>query len=326
MHRQAVTAGYVAVPSGTPGLTAPLVERIHAIGGVEATAVKETSVLAYEPPVTFMHLEAPMPIPFSAMGVDTPEALRLPIREGSLNGLDDRTVAVDTSWHKNVGDTMSLWLADGTPVTLRVVAVLGSGLGGGSLVLSPHNAGRSLPSRMYIRLRPGADRAATTAALLAAARMAGAKIVPIARWTAAISDRQAEQTRLGLVVLLGIAIAYSGIGIAGTFLMSVGGRKRELTLLRLSGASRRQIMRVVTGESLVLALAGVVLAAGGSAVLLVGLDTAFSGLVGSTPITLPRAFTGAIAAGGVLIALAFSALPAWRILRSGISELAGMRD
>jgi Predicted permease. len=85
-------------------------------------------------------------------------------------------------------------------------------------------------------------------------------------------------------------------------------------------------MRVVTGESLVLALAGVVLAAGVSAVVLVGLDTAFSGLVGSTPIFLPRAFTGAIAAGGVLIALAFSALPAWRILRFGISELAGMRD
>ena len=266
-------------------------------------------------PSTIKHLEAPTPIPFPAIGVDTLTALRLPVREGSLTGLNDRTVAVDTSWHKHVGDTMSLWLADGTPVTLRVAAVLGSGLGGGSLVLSPRNAGRSLPSRMYIRLRPGADRAAATAALLAAARTASAKIVPAARWSAIVSDRQAQQTRLGLIVLLGIAIAYSGIGAANTFLLSVGGRKRELALLRLAGASRHQALRVVTGESLLLALASIVLAAGVSAFLLGGLDTAFSGLAGTPPVASPWAFTGAIAAGGILTALAFSALPAWRILR-----------
>jgi hypothetical protein len=46
--------------------------------------------------------------------------------------------------------------------------MLDSGLGGGSLVVSPHNAGRSLPSRMYIRLprKPTAQRRPPRCSLL----------------------------------------------------------------------------------------------------------------------------------------------------------------
>jgi putative ABC transport system permease protein len=70
-----------------------------------------------------------MPIPFPAKGIDGPGALNLSVRQGSLSDLHDGTIAVDGSWNKRVGDTMDLWLADGTPVTLRVAAVLDTGLG-----------------------------------------------------------------------------------------------------------------------------------------------------------------------------------------------------
>lgn len=58
-------------------------------------------------------------------------------------------------------------------------------------------------------------------------------------------------------LLLGIAIAYSAIGIASTFLMSAGSRKSELALLHKNGAIRRQIVWFVVAESLVLTLIGI---------------------------------------------------------------------
>jgi hypothetical protein len=48
-HQQAAGAGFVVLPAGTPGLTTALLERIHSISGVEATAVTDTSMLAYQP-------------------------------------------------------------------------------------------------------------------------------------------------------------------------------------------------------------------------------------------------------------------------------------
>ena len=51
----------------------------------------------------------PVPVPYQAIGVDRPSAaLNLTVTAGTLGGLDDQTIAVDSSWDKHVGDTMSL--------------------------------------------------------------------------------------------------------------------------------------------------------------------------------------------------------------------------
>jgi len=141
LHQQASGADYVVLPAaGTPGLTAALIDRIDAIGGLDATAVTQTTLLAHEPAITRFHLEAPMPIPFAAIGIDRASAaLSLPVRAGSLADLGDHTIAVDSSWHERLGATMRLWLPDGTPVSLRVVAILAPGLSGISLVVDADN-------------------------------------------------------------------------------------------------------------------------------------------------------------------------------------------
>jgi len=73
LHQQASAADYVVLPAaGTPGLTTALIDRIDAIGGLDATAVTQTSLLAHEPAITRFHFEAPMPIPFTAIGIDLP--------------------------------------------------------------------------------------------------------------------------------------------------------------------------------------------------------------------------------------------------------------
>ena len=162
LRQQASAADYVVLPAaGTPGLSTALVDRIDAIGGLDATAVTQTSLLAHEPAITRFHLEAPMPIPFAAIGIDhASAALSLPVRAGSLAGLDAHTIAVDSSWHERLGATMSLWRPDGTPVSLRVVAILAPSLSGVSLVVDSGNAGDAMPSVVYVRLRGGAASAA----------------------------------------------------------------------------------------------------------------------------------------------------------------------
>jgi putative ABC transport system permease protein len=310
LRQQAGAADYVVLSApGTPGLTTALIRAIEAIGGLDATAVTQTSLLAHEPAITRFHLEAPMPIPFAAIGIDRASAaLSLPVREGSLADLGDRTIAVDSSWHQRLGAVMSLWLSDGTPVSLRVVAILAPSLSGVSLVVNDDNAGGAMPGVVYVRLRRGAAVAAV-ASLQAAARQAGARVVPASRWSAAVSDQQAEQNQVGLELLLGIAIAYSAIGIASTSAMSVSGRRPELGLLRLTGATRRQIVWIVAAESLVLTIAGVAASAAISGLVLGGLWVAFARAAGFTPIVLPWVPIVVVAGASALIGVVASTLP-----------------
>jgi len=307
-HQQAAAAGSVVLPSGTPGLSTALLDRIHRISGVEATAVTDAHLFAFQPQVTALHLESPIPLPFSALGIDQPSAaLHLTVTAGSLAGLDDRTVAVDSSWHKHVGDTMNVWEPDGTPVALKVVAVVAATLSGPSLIVDLHNAGDAMPDRVYVKT----DSAAARAAVLAAARSQHARVVPASAWSAAVSDQQAKQNQVGLELLLGIAIAYSAIGIASTFGMSAGGRRSELALLHKTGATRRQLVWFVAAESLVLTLIGIAASAVVACLVLGGLWAALADEVGAVALVLPWPLVGAILAGCVAIALLTSAGPAW---------------
>ena len=97
--------------------------------------------------------------------------------------------------------------------------------------------------------------------------------------------------------------------------MSVGGRRSELALLHKTGAIRRQIVWVITAESLVLTLIGIALSAVVSGLVLGGLYAALTSETGSVSIVLPWPLVGAILAACVIIAILTSALPAWFQLR-----------
>ncbi|MFC5186657.1 FtsX-like permease family protein [Actinomadura harenae] len=283
LHSEAAPADLVVLPSGGAGgsggsgLSAALVARVRAVPGVTASAITDTSVLAHEPALTPFHLEAPTPVPFSAIAVDSPAVLGLRVRQGSLNGLNDTTVALDASWHKRAGQAMRLWLADGTPVSLQVTAVFDAAPGAPRIVLGPHRAGRSAqPGRLYLRATPAAEPKvrAALASRDAAFGEPDAKVVTTSRWTAAVSDRQAEQTRIGLLVMIGIAGVYGAIGTVATAATAISGRRRELALLRRIGTTRLQAIRFVCHEYALLAVAGVVTAGGAAGVVLLGLGGA----------------------------------------------------
>jgi putative ABC transport system permease protein len=274
LHRQAAPADLVVLPSGAAGLSASLVARVRAVPGAAATAVTDTSVLAREPALTPFHLEAPAPVPFPAIAVDSPAVLGLRVRQGSLDGLNDATVALDRSWHKRVGQTVRLWLADGTPATLRITAVFDAEPGGPRLVLGPHRGGSAGPTRVYVR--GGSTALTAVKAALGPDHRADAEAtaVPAARWAGGVTDRQADQTRVGLLVMIGIAAAYGAIGAVTTAATAISGRRGELALLRRIGTTRRQAFAFVCQEYALLVAAGALTAAGAAGIVLAGVSLA----------------------------------------------------
>ena len=127
--------------------------------------------------------------------------VRAPSATGSgdvIRASGTTTAAIATarsSGHSSVTKTT------GTPVSLRVVAILAPSLSGVSLVVDSGNADGVMPSAVYVRLRPGSVGAgAAVASLRAVAGQADALVVPVSRWSAAASDQRSEQNQGGLWV------------------------------------------------------------------------------------------------------------------------------
>jgi putative ABC transport system permease protein len=204
---------------------------------------------------------------------------RLPVVAGDVRDLDDRSIVVNEEWERpEVGRSVRVWLGDGRPVRLRIVAVLARGTGDNGAYVTAANAGGAGVDRVEVRVRGGADREAVGAALRESG--AGGRVWSAGEWLEANRPKGGAQTRLGLFVVLGIALLYAGIALAGTLLMATSARGAELRSLRLAGATRGQVRVVVAGEALVAMAVGAVLGAAVSAVNLAGLAGAL-GLLGA---------------------------------------------
>ncbi|MEU8758510.1 FtsX-like permease family protein [Streptomyces sp. NPDC048659] len=229
---------------------------------------------------------------------------RLPVVAGDLRRLDDRSIVVNEEFERRgVGESVEVWTADGRgPVRLRIAAVLARGTGSNGPYVTWANAPGATADRIDSD-RPSAVPGGTT-------RTAGA-------WAAAAfpGALATQATRLGLFLVLGIALVYTVIALANTLLMSTSVRGRELAALRLAGATRAQALRVVAGETLLAVGIG---AAGGLAVTAAWLAALGAGLAAlSAPVALAVPWGWTAAAAGVCAAVATAAavLPAWRLAR-----------
>ncbi|MGW6393958.1 FtsX-like permease family protein [Streptomyces sp. NPDC055103] len=237
------------------------------------------------------------------------ELARLPLVAGDLRDLDDRSIVVNEEFERHrVGESVEIWRADGSgPVRLRIVAVLALGTGdNGPYVTRAHAPGAPLD-----RIEARGGGAAAARALAAS----GGTVRTADAWAAADRPASGPQTRLGLILVLGIALVYTVIGLANTLLMATSVRGGELASLRLAGATRAQILRVVTGEAVLATAIGAVLGLAVTAAVLGTLGAGLASLSAPVALVLPWATVGAAAAVCATVAVAASALPAWRLTR-----------
>ncbi|MGZ8734215.1 MAG: ABC transporter permease [Acidimicrobiia bacterium] len=132
-------------------------------------------------------------------------------------------------------------------------------------------------------------------------------------------ERTIDQFLNVFFALLFLSEVIAVLGIVNTLMLSVYERTRELGLLRVVGMTRRQVRRMIRGESVVIAVIGSIIG------LFVGLlwgwavVTALSGQFVdefSVPTTQLAVFVVVFAVAGVIAAI----IPAWRASQLGVLE------
>ncbi|MFE2286471.1 FtsX-like permease family protein [Streptomyces sp. NPDC059443] len=245
------------------------------------------------------------------------ELSRLPLLDGSVKNLNDTSIVVNDEWPVTaVGQPVEVWRADGSKVTLTVAAVMRRGTGGNGAYVTAANGAKARPDRVEVRLEPGADRAAVAASLGAAVHSQGARVATVEEWIAASQPETKRESRLAVFVVLGLALLYSLIALAGTMVAATSDRGRDLAVLRLSGATGGQVLRLVAVEAAVVVVAGALLGVLATAFNVLGTWSALSVLVGSAaPLSLPWGAMAAVAASCAVVAVPAAVLSAAVLLR-----------
>ncbi|MEU8287973.1 ABC transporter permease [Micromonospora sp. NPDC048905] len=294
-----VNAGWIVLPDRAPGLSD---QAVAATGG---TALLPTTVFRTDPATP------PADRPLTALGVDpagfAAANRALTVVAGSLDDLrGDDTVVVTAAANLRPSEPYAVVFADGELVSLRVVAV----------VTDDSLPGDLLVPRAVVRTH---DPSALTSTVFVRDRIeppVGARVVDVATWAAEADAAEDRLVWLFTLLLIGVSAGYGAIAVANTLLLAAAGRAADLRLIRMAGATRRQVIWLVTAESALVVLIGALL---GGVVAFVGLLSIRAGLaeqVGA-PVDLVVPWSVIVGVVGLCLLLAAlaSVLPTWRMLR-----------
>ncbi|MFF8676473.1 FtsX-like permease family protein [Streptomyces sp. NPDC015237] len=321
--RERTAAAFVVTAADGTGLDARTVDRLRSVPGAVVSPTASSAVYVLE--------EGTALIRSDARAVADPEALaattRLPLTEGRTTGLDDASIIVNGEWERHsVGQSVRVWLGDGTRRTLRIAAVMATGTGGNGVYVTRANAPGAPVDRVDVALADGADAGAVAAGLRVAVGPTGGRVSSRDEWVAAASPGTNGTTRAGLFLVLGIALLYTGISLVNTMVMATADRGRELAVLRLAGATRRQVLRMVGAESLLVVAVGMLLGLVVAGLNLAGMWGALRLLSVDTAVELPWTALGGVAASCAVLAVTASVVPAGLATRRRAGELAGTRE
>jgi len=248
---------------------------------------------------------------YAAQGVTTAGLTRTwdpDVTAGTLDDLRNNTVAVSElaadQLRLKPGSTLKLTLGDSTPATLTVAAVYAKGLGFGDLTFAHDLVARHVDNPLATSVLVTTTRTQTQLATTVR-EFPGLRVLTPKDADSVQAERQQANAEVNYLAM-GLVLAFTAIAVVNTLAMSISERIREFAMLRLAGATRRQVLRMLRTEALSVLLLATVL---GSAIALAVL-TAFSvGMTGSAaPTVTPLVYVTVVAVAG-LLALIATALP-----------------
>ncbi|WP_199565388.1 FtsX-like permease family protein [Spongiactinospora rosea] len=230
---------------------------------------------------------------------------------GSLAALGGDRVFVSPWLAKDrglrAGSALRVTFEDGTPGTLRVEGVA-------------ENVGAD------VLLARDTARAHDKAALADVAYVARATPVPPgmgarpADLGTYAAQADAEEDRLVwtfTVLLVVVSTAYAAVAVANTLMMAAAGRRRDLRVLRLSGATGRQVLGTVAAESALAVILGSALGLVVAIPALLGLRSGYSGLISrDVPLVVPWDLIAGVAGVCLVLAAGAAVLTARPALRT----------
>ena len=146
------------------------------------------------------------------------------------------------------GSSLKLTLGDGTPTTLKVTAVYARGLGFGDLTMAHALVARHVDNPLAATVLVKTDRTKDQLSK-ALTKFPNVQV----KAPSAVGTLQAERGQANAEVnhvAMGLILAFTAIAVVNTFAMSISERAREFALLRLAGATRRQVLRMLRTEAL----------------------------------------------------------------------------
>ncbi|MFE3030431.1 FtsX-like permease family protein [Streptomyces canus] len=234
----------------------------------------------------------------------------LDVKKGRLS-LKPSEIAVDASVadsaNRAIGDRLPVRLPDGTRAEPRIVATYGRGLGLAQVTMARADLAAHVSSAFDTELWTKGGTANSLKAL--------GTVLDRADYTTAQSvDR--ELNAWANAVMAAVLGGFAAVAAVNTLVMTVLDRRRELGTLRLIGSTRRQVLRMIRWEALLVALAGIVL---GTAIALATLVPMMNGLTGEGPYIPPLVY-GAFAGTIIVLGLTAAGLPARAALRRDTLE------
>jgi putative ABC transport system permease protein len=311
-ERHAGLSGELAITSSGPGLPSAALADARATPGVRSAVALTPTTLGPSLGVSDDVMPAQILDGGPGGGLDAG------VTAGSLNALQGDAIALGRhradAAHARVGDRVAVTLGDGSHAHATVAAIYSRELAFGDALLAPELAAGHQTSPLLGTVLVRADRpAAVSARLRAMARRYPGLRVGNRASLATASDADRELNRWLGPVFVAMIFAFTSIAVLNTLAMIALRRGRELGLLRLVGATHRQVRSMARWDAALIIAIGLGLGLAITAVALLPLSHA---LTGSLRPCVPAAPLAAILGGSALMALVALAVPTRRALRS----------
>ena len=319
-QKQAGLTGQLAITSAGPGLPAAALAEARATPGVR-------SAVALTPTTLGPGLGAGDTVPAQILAGGQGGGLDVGVIAGSLTALHGDTIALGrhraASAHAHVGDRVAVMLGDGTRTHATVVAIYGRDLAFGDALLGPQLAASHQTTPLLNTILVRTDRPAAVASRLRALgqRYPGLRVSDRASFATA-TDTDREMNRWFGPQFVAEIFAFTSIAVITTLIMIALGRSRELALLRLVGATPRQVRSMARWEAILIIAIGLGVGLAIAATALLPLSHALNGGLPYVPAGPLAAILGVTA----LLALIALALPTRRALRAQPIEAIGIRE
>ncbi len=321
-QRQAALTGQLAITSAGVGLPAAALADARAMPGVRSAVALTSTTLGPSPGAPDDTTPAQILAGGQGGGLDAG------VIAGSLTALHGDAIAFGRhradAAHARIGDRVAIMLGDGTRTRATVVAIYTRDLAFGDALLAPELAAGHLTTPLLgtILVQTGQPAAAATRLQALAQRYPGLQVSDSASLvTATDADRELNHW-LG-PFFVAMIFAFTSIAVVNTLMMIALRRRRELALLRLTGATTRQVRSMARWEAILIITIGLGLGLAIAATALLPLSHALTG--GFRPYA-PAGWFAAILGVSALLALVALSVPTRRAIRTQPVEAIGTRE
>jgi len=321
-QESAALTGQLAITSTGPGLPAAALADARATPGVRSAAALTSTTLGPS-------LGATDTLPAQILTGGPGGGLDAGVIAGTLSALHGDTIALGRhradAARARVGDRVAIMLGDGTATHATVVAIYTRDLAFGDALLAPELAAGHLTTPLLneILIQTGQPAAMVAGRLQALAqRYPGLHVTDSASLVTANAANDELDHWFG-PFFVAMIFAFTSIAVANTLIMIALRRRRELALLRLTGATTRQVRSMARWEAILIITIGLGIGLAITATALLPLSHALTG--GFRPYA-PAGWFAAILGVSALLALVALAVPTRRALRTRPVEAIGIRE